>query len=172
VRFKGLAYRAHNPFWSFSPVSGEGAKLHGGRFNPKGTSALYLSLTAPTALAEYNQGYPHRPQPSTLCAYEINCEDILNLSDEEPRKKAGISLSEMACAWELMVTKKHTPPTWEMVERLIGSGMAGIIVPAYAKNAPPGGQNIILWDWQDHRPHQVNLIDDDNRLPQNQNSWK
>ena len=172
MRFKGLAYRAHNPFWSFSPVSGGGAKLHGGRYSPKGASALYLSLTAPTALAEYNQGFPHRPQPSTLCAYEIDCEDVLNLSDGDQRKIAGISLSEMACAWELMISQKHTPPTWEMAKRLISSGVVGIIVPSYANNAPPGGQNIVLWDWQDHPPHQIKLIDDDNRLPKNQDSWK
>ena len=172
MQFKGLAYRAHNPYWSFSPTSGEGAKLHGGRFNPKGTPALYLSFTAPTALAEYNQGFPHRPQPSTLCAYEIDCEDILNLIDGDQRKIALISLSEIACAWELMVTKKQKPPTWEMAERLIGSGFAGIIVPSYAKNAPSGGMNIVLWDWQDALPHQVKLIDDDNRLPKNQDSWR
>lgn len=172
MRFKGLVYRAHNPFWSFSPVSGDGAKLHGGRFNPKGKSALYLSLTAPTALAEYNQGFPHRPQPSTLCAYEIDCEDILNLCDEGQRKIAGISFDEMTCAWELMVAEKHNPPTWEMAERLIKAGTAGIVVPSYAKNAPPDGQNIVLWKWRDHPPHQVKLIDDDNRLPKNQDSWK
>ncbi len=172
MRLKGLAYRAHNPFWSFSPASGDGAKLHGGRFNPKGTAALYLSMTAPTALAEYNQGFPHRPQPSTLCAYELRCEDLLNLLDGDQRKTAGISLSEMACAWELMVAMKQTPPTWVMTERLIGLGVAGIIVPSYAKNSPPDGKNIVLWDWHDHPPHQAKLIDDDNRLPKNQDSWK
>lgn len=170
--FKGLAYRGHNPYWSFSPTSGDGARLHGGRFNPKGAAALYLSMTAPTALAEYNQGFPHRPQPSTLCAYELECEDLLDLLDGEQRKIAGISLSEMACAWELMIATKQTPPTWEMAERLIGSGVAGIIVPSYAKNAPSDGRNIVLWDWHNYPPHQVKLIDDDNLLPKNQDSWK
>jgi len=172
VLFNGLAYRAHNPYWSFSPISGDGAKTRGGRFNPKGISTLYLSLTAPTALAEYNQGFPHRPQPLTLCAYELNCENILNLMNEKQRKKTGITLSEMACAWELLVAKKQTPPTWELAKRLIDSGVAGIIVPSYAKNAPEDGLNIILWDWHDFPPHQVKLIDDDKRLPKNQKSWK
>ena len=36
MRFEGLAYRAHNPRWSWAPTSGEGARLHGGRFNAKG----------------------------------------------------------------------------------------------------------------------------------------
>jgi RES domain-containing protein len=172
VLYKGLGYRAHNPFWSFSPLSGEGAKLRGGRFNPRGTPALYLSLTAPTALAEYNQGFPHRPQPTTLCAYEIDCDDLLDLGDSNQRKKAGITQSEMECAWELMIAMKQKPPTWLMAERLITSGVSGIISPSYAKNAPAGGQNIVLWKWSDHLPYQVKLIDDDDRLPKNQDSWK
>jgi len=172
VRFQGLGYRAHNPYWSFSPVSGEGAKLRGGRFNPKGVAALYLSLTAPTALAEYNQGFPHRPQPTTLCAYEIDCEAILDLDDGDQRHLAGITPSEMECPWELMLAMKQTPPTWFMAERLIASGIAGIIVPSYAKNAPTGGRNMVFWYWGDRPPHQVRLIEDDNRLPKNQDSWK
>lgn len=170
--FKGLAYRAHNPYWSFSPTSGDGAKLHGGRFNPKGTPALYLSLSAPIALAEFNQGFPHRPQPATLCTYEIDYELIFNLLDKKDREQAKITLSEMACEWELIIAKKEIPPTWDMAARLISAGIAGIMVPSYAKNSPAGGSNLVLWDWQDHPPRQVKLIDDDNRLPKNQDSWK
>ncbi len=152
-------------------MSGEGARLRGGRFNPKGIPALYLSLSAPTALAEYNQGFPHRPQPATLCAYEVDCDDLLDLGDSNQRETAGITQSEMESAWELMLAMKQKPPTWLMAERLIPSGFAGIIVPSYAKNAAIGGENIVFWDWDDHPPHQVKLIDDDSRLPKNQDSW-
>ncbi|MEW8139468.1 MAG: RES domain-containing protein [Candidatus Thiodiazotropha endolucinida] len=172
MRYTGLGYRAHNPAWSFSPLSGEGAKHQGGRFNPIGVPALYLSLTAPTALAEYNQGFPHRPQPVTLCAYDLDCEDLLDLCDNDQRKVAGITESEMACAWELMLVMKQQPPTWRMAEYLIASEIAGIIVPSYAKNAPTGGRNIVFWKWANHPPYQVRLIDDDGRLPKNQDSWK
>lgn len=170
--YKGLGYRAHNPYWSFSPLSGEGARLNGGRFNPQGIPALYISLTEPTALAEYNQGFPHRPQPTTLCAYEIDCDDLLDLGDSNQRKIAGITQSEIGCDWELMLAKKQKPPTWYMVEHLIASEITGIIVPSYARNAPTGGQNIVFWEWDDYPPHQVKLIDDNDRLPKNQESWK
>ena len=33
MRFRGTVYRAHNPQWSWTPLSGEGASRHGGRFN-------------------------------------------------------------------------------------------------------------------------------------------
>ena len=172
MQYKGFAYRAHNPYWSVSPVSGEGAQLHGGRFNPKGIPALYLSLTTPTALAEYNQGFPHRPQPVTLCAYEIECQDMLDLCSENQRETAGVTLSEMACAWELMIRQKQIPPTWAMATRLINAGIAGIIVPSYARNSPNKGQNIILWDWSDTLPHKVRVIDDNQVLPKDQTSWQ
>ena len=28
MRFRGIVYRAHNPRWSWPPVSSEGARLH------------------------------------------------------------------------------------------------------------------------------------------------
>lgn len=172
MRYRGLCYRAHNPRWSYSPLSGEGAKRNGGRFNAKGVDALYLSLAAPTALAEYNQGFPHRPQPTTLCAYNVDCDDLLNLTDMDQRMFAGISEAEMACAWELMVAMGLRPPTWSMADRLIADNYSGILAPSYAKNTPPTAKNMILWNWADLPPHQVILIDDDGRLPKDQESWK
>lgn len=172
MRYTGLAFRAHNPAWSFSPVSGEGAKRHGGRFNPKGLPALYLSLSETTALAEYNQGFPHRPQPSTLCAYQIDCDRLMNLCNEEERALANITLNEMACAWEFMSKRGQIPPTWDLAKRLVKEDWAGILVPSYAKNAPSEGVNLVLWQWGDTLPHQVIVIDDKDRLPKNQNSWR
>jgi RES domain-containing protein len=36
VRYAGTVYRAHNPEWAWSPLSGEDARRHGGRFNRLG----------------------------------------------------------------------------------------------------------------------------------------
>lgn len=171
MRFTGLAFRAHNPYWSFAPTSGEGAKERGGRFNPKGTPALYLSLGQTTALAEYNQGFPHRPQPTTLCAYEIDCEAVIDLTDANTRKEVGTNLTEMACGWELLLAMGKTPPTWTLARQQIAQGAAGVLVPSYARNAPAGSRNLVLWRWGDNLPHRVALIDDEGRLPRNQDSW-
>ena len=44
-RFTGFLYRALNPVYARDPLSGRGAKLYGGRFNPKGTArALCFSV--------------------------------------------------------------------------------------------------------------------------------
>ena len=43
MRLRTTVYRAHNPRWSFAPLSGAGAARYGGRFNPTGMEALYTS---------------------------------------------------------------------------------------------------------------------------------
>jgi len=55
MRYSGPLYRALNPIYAREPLSGRGAELYGGRYNPKGTPALYTSLTVMTALREANQ---------------------------------------------------------------------------------------------------------------------
>jgi len=172
VHFQALAYRAHDPYWSFDPLSGAGAKVHGGRFTPQGIPALYLALSPTVAIAEYNQGFPHRPQPVTLCAYDVDCADIINLTEAHEQAQLKITDEVLANPWEMHLALKQTPPSWQLVERLITVGAAGIIVPSYARNAPDLGKNLVLWQWSDSPPHQVLLIDDHNRLPKNQDSWK
>ena len=49
-RYTGPLYRALNPVYAREPLSGRGAELYGGRFNAKGTPALYTSLDPATAL--------------------------------------------------------------------------------------------------------------------------
>jgi RES domain-containing protein len=95
LEFQGLAYRAHDPRWSFNPLSGEGAALNGGRFNPKGTPALYLSLDPMTAIKKAAQGFAHKYEPCVLCTYEIDCEDVIGLRDEEERRAAGVGIDAL-----------------------------------------------------------------------------
>jgi RES domain-containing protein len=172
LRFKGLCYRAHNPAWSFNPVSGDGAKRHGGRFNPIGVPALYTSLSELVALAEYQQGFLHRPQPTILCSYEIDCIDIVDLTDLEEQNIRGISPADLACSWEYDLIQGGTPVSWAIAQSLIDEGIAGIIVPSFASNSPEEGKNLVFWIWNDTPSHRVDVIDDLGRLPGDQESWR
>ena len=58
-----------------------GAAVHGGRFNPKGVEALYLSLTIMTAIREASQGFAFKIEPYVLCSYDVDCTDIADLTD-------------------------------------------------------------------------------------------
>ena len=63
MRFRGIVYRAHDPRWSWPPASGEGARLHGGRFNRVGVPAFYASVSPVTAIREASAlGQPLQPK--------------------------------------------------------------------------------------------------------------
>jgi RES domain-containing protein len=117
LKFQGLAYRAHDPRWSFKPLSGEGAALHGGRFNPKGTPALYLSLDPMTAIKEAAQGFAHKFEPYVLCTYEIDCEDVIDLRDEEERRAAGVGIDVLACPWFAEAAAGREPASWLLARK-------------------------------------------------------
>ena len=75
MRLQGVAFRAHDPRWSFKPLSGEGAALYGGRFNRKDMPALYRALDATTAVREITQALARKFDPCLLCSYDYDCEN-------------------------------------------------------------------------------------------------
>nr|WP_294504853.1 RES domain-containing protein [uncultured Rhodopila sp.] len=172
MRLTGFVYRAHNPRWAFAPDAGLGAASTGGRFNLMGMPALYTSRRFETAWLEAQQGFPFKAQPMTVCAYEVDCEDVLDLTDPDTLEAQGHVPDDLACAWKDLATRGIKPPTWLLVERLIANGTAGIIVPSFAAGAGAADINVVFWDWTPQPPHQVRVIDDDGRLPRNDRSWR
>jgi len=95
-RFAGLLYRALNPVYARDPLSGRGAQVYGGRFNPKGTPALYASLSPVTALREANQ--VGALQPTTLVAYEADVRPVFDTRDAEALAGFGMTPEDLASA--------------------------------------------------------------------------
>ena len=157
MRFRGLVYRAHNPQWSWTPLSGEGARRHGGRFNRRGFAALYTSLTPLAAIRE--------AQPLTLCAYEVDAEPVFDALDEERRRALGVLDSEIACpAWEARMLAGGIPASQALADRLVAAGYAGMRVRSFAAGAGVDDVNLVMWTWGSERPVRVALIDDAGRL--------
>lgn len=171
MRFTGRVFRAHNPRWSFTPLSGDGAALHGGRFNPVGTPALYTSLRMETAWLEAQQGFPFKPQPLTICAYDVDSEPVLDLTDPSCLNDLGFSSATLACPWEDVANQGTTPPSWGLAKALMANGTAGIIVPSFAPGATQSDRNLVFWSWSDGPPSRVTIIDDEKRLPTTAASW-
>jgi RES domain-containing protein len=171
VRWQGTTYRAHNPRWSFLPQSGEGAARTGGRFNPIGMPALYTSIKLQTAWLEAQQGFPFKAQPMLLCAYDVDCDDILDLTDTAALRSHGLAAADLACAWKDIATRGETPPSWAHSARLVAEGIAGIVAPSFAAGAGADDINVVFWRWSPDLPHQVRVIDDDHRLPKDARSW-
>ncbi len=157
--------------WSYDPLSGDGAKLHGGRFNQPGCAALYLSLDPTTAWMEAQQGFPFKPQPMTLVAYQIDCQPIADLNNELLLKAMDSSMQQLSCAWEDLATQGLMPPTWLLAEQLKAQDVAGALVRSFAPGCGSQNQNLVLWNWSDSEPHAVRVIDDFGRLPKTPESW-
>ena len=170
--FSGLVYRAHHPMWAHQALSGEGAKKHGGRFNRPGCAALYTSLDITTAWMEAQQGFPFKPQPMTLVAYQVEATAIVDLNDSDTLQCLGISADDLACPWEELAYHKQQPPTWQVVEDLLALGVAGALVRSFASGCTVDQHNLVLWQWQKPDSCQVKLLDDFGRLPKTPASWQ
>ncbi len=171
MKFEGLAYRAHDPRWSFKPMSGEGAAIHGGRFNPKRIPALYVTLDPITAVKEAAQSLARKFEPCVLCTYEIECEDVVDLRTEAKRQTEGVAEEEVACAWFAEAAAGRVPASWRLALRLIERGAAGLLVPSFVAGARHDDINLILWRWGNRPPHKVSVYDPSGRLPKKQLSW-
>jgi RES domain-containing protein len=158
--------------WSYQPLSGEGAKKHGGRFNRPGKIALYTSLDPTTAWMEAQQGFPFKPQPMTLVAYQVDCPDLVDLTQTKILKKLNLTKVDLACAWEGLSSQGQEPPTWTLADKLHEMGFVGVIAPSFAPGCKKENRNFVLWEWSDTLPHRISVIDDLGRLPKSGESWK
>jgi RES domain-containing protein len=134
--------------------------------------ALYTARRFETAWLEAQQAFPFKAQPMTLCAYEVDCEDILDLTDAATLAAHEIARNDLVCAWKDFATRGIKPASWSITERLVVAGIAGVIVPSFAKGAVAADINVVFWDWSPNPPHQVRVIDDDQRLPREASSWQ
>ncbi|WP_312405014.1 RES domain-containing protein [Rhizobium sp.] len=171
MKVQGVCYRAHDPRWATSPVSGDGAAIRGARFNPKGVPALYLSTSIEGAITEASQGFGHKIHPLTICSYEVDCEDIADLTTEDMRRQLKISFETMSSAWASALSEGRRPSSWVIYDTLSQSH-SGILVPSFAHRASPSIRNLVLWKWATELPHKVEVIDPTGRLPRNQRSWE
>ncbi|HMB46658.1 MAG TPA: RES domain-containing protein [Afifellaceae bacterium] len=170
MRLADTFYRGHDPKWDWSPLSGEGAAIHGGRFNPKGMPALYLASDVIGAVNEMSHGFTARILPLTMCSYDVDCEQVADLTDETVRARHGTSLEEMAAGW-FPAASSGNPPGWILAHRLVDDGYVGALVPSFALNAEPRHRNLVLWDWGPDLPSRVAVYDPSGRLPKNALSW-
>lgn len=163
MRFQGSLYRALNPIYAREPMSGRGAELHGGRFNRKGTPALYLSLSIVTALREANQA--GNLQPTTLVSYDADIERVFDCRDNQALEAEGMEGAALADpTWRDQMKTRGEAGTQGFAHRLATAGYHGLLVRSFAPGATSGDLNLVLWTWGPAAPSRLTLIDDENRL--------
>lgn len=160
-------WRMLAPKWSHDPLNGAGAAARGGRFNPPGLPTLYMSEDFATAVAEYEQDLGIRP--GTLCAYDVDGEEITDLGDPRTLEALGIGADVLRAPWkQVAFVEKRTPLTWTLVERLLAENVAGIRVPSVQAT----GFNLVLWRWNVSGGPKVTALDPLGDLPADQSSWR
>lgn len=165
MRYKGRLYRALNPLFAREPLSGRGAALYGGRFNPRGTPALYTSLSVLTALREANQ--VGSLQPTTLVSYDADIDAIFDSRDEAALAAMGMDAAALADAgWRDRMTATGEAPTQGFGRRLAEAGHNGLLVRSFAPGTGDSDLNLVLLAWGDRAPLRLTLIDDEGRLSQ------
>lgn len=163
MRYIGLLYRALNPVWAREPLSGEGARRFGGRFNPKGVPALYTSLSVMTAIRESQQ--IGTLQPTTLVSYEADIAPIFEAGEVQALVGYDMTPEDLAADdWRLRMAAEGRAPTQRFAERLIVEGYAGLKVRSFARGAGADDMNLVLWTWGDALPTRLVLNDDEGRL--------
>jgi len=171
MKFSGTTYRAHNPEWAWDPMSGEGAALHGGRFNPVGQAALYMSLDPTTAIVEASPlGRPF--QPLTLCSYQVTCDKIFDTTDPRELETEGLDIADADCPdWQFQMLGGLVPSSHRLALRLIELNYSGILIKSFAVGAASKAYNLILWKWNEDETSSVDVIDENQRLPKDRSSW-
>ena len=172
MRFEGRCFRGHDPGWSFSPTSGEGARITGGRFNPPGKATLYLATSIEGAIGECMQGFANRMPPLTICEYDIDCDPVADLSTRAARKALNVALKSLSCPWKELMANGKPIPSWQVTVDLEAQGFAGMLVPSFFAGATPKHINLVLWTWSDTPPTMVQVHDPAGRLPRDRKSWE
>lgn len=163
MRFQGALYRALNPVYAREPLSGRGAELYAGRFNRKGTPALYLSLSIMTALREANQA--GNLQPTTLVSYDASVEHVFDCRDDEALQVEGMERAALADpTWRDQMKTRGEARTQGFAQRIAAGGYHGLLVRSFAPGATNDDLNLVLWTWGAAAPSRLTLIDDEHRL--------
>jgi RES domain-containing protein len=163
MSYSGPLYRALNPLYAREPLSGRGAELYGGRFNVKGTPALYAALTVMTAVREANQ--VGALQPTVLVSYDAEIERVFDTRDTAALAAAGMDDEALADnTWRDQMRAAGKARTQIFSQDLVASGYQGLLVRSFASGSAAEDLNLVLWTWGSSAPARLTLIDDENRL--------
>lgn len=148
----GDYYRAAGPRFTTAQeiVSGIGASLGGGRWNPPGaTRVIYLSREPETALREANEHFRYhglpvsKGLPKVVVAVGLVLGSVLDLTDAAAFETlpGGIE-ALLAEDWRAVMARGHEATTQAFGRAAFASGLHGILVPS---KPDPNGVNLLVF---------------------------
>jgi RES domain-containing protein len=144
----GVWYRCVETSFTHEIVSGEGARLHGGRWNPLGSfRTVYLSDSPETALQEYfararRMKWPdHQSLPMVMAGVEVTAGRILDLRLPEVAAEIAPLLNAEKQEWRFIQARREAAS--QAVGRAVReAGLPGLLA---ASQQVVGGTNLILF---------------------------
>ena len=147
----GTAYRTVGPKYSRPDeiISGVGAKLGGGRWNPVGAfNAVYAATTPETATAEtfaHNRHYgipDYEALPRVMVALDARPGRVLDLTAAPVRRAMGLSVTRLLGEdWRREQDRGRAALTQAAGRAGFEAGFDGLLVPSHAAR---GGVNLVI----------------------------
>jgi RES domain-containing protein len=132
--WRGTFFRFHTVDFPTTKdvLSGDGARNHGGRWNPPGVATLYGSTTDTTALEESkaNDRYygVETKSPRLLVAIESRLTRVLDLTDPNIRRALDVTLTELAAEdWRKLLAAGKESFTQALGRAVAAAGGSGLL---------------------------------------------
>jgi RES domain-containing protein len=141
-------YRCVETSFAHEIVSGEGARRHGGRWNPIGSfRAVYLSDTPETALQEYlararRMKWPdHKSLPMVMAGVEVKVRRVLDLRVPEVAAAVEPFLKAERLQWRSIQSRREAAS--QAIGRAVReTGLQGLLATSQQVKA---GLNLVLF---------------------------
>lgn len=138
-----IAYRVVSLSYYGAGLSPAGARARAGRFNPSGISALYLSMDAETAIAEYYGGAP--PVPAAVLPVEVSAANVIDITGNIagfPKRWRDWNTDWRSAREDASSEQPVSCPSWECGKEALQRNCSGILFPSLVK---PDGKNLVVF---------------------------
>lgn len=151
LAFTGTTYRSCTPKYATTVdlLNGEGSKLFGARWNPKGIAVVYAADSPETAMAEslahfrYFSIPVHSAMPRVFVAIAMKLTRVVDLRESSVRQRVLVSHDTMTTIdWRKEVKAGHFPVTQAIGQAAFEAGVEGLVVPSAAQ---PEGFNVLAF---------------------------
>lgn len=143
-RSAGVKYANENDL-----ISGDGAGKYGGRWNPPGIRAIYMSLDPVTATKESYQEFikfgfkDNNIRPRVMVGAKLKLRRLLDLTDTKVRRKLGFRLDELTEGNGHAIQSGGEESRTQAIGRGCRSaGFEGLIVPSVRNRL---GKNVAVF---------------------------
>jgi len=135
IGYRFVALRYANPERA---LSGEGAALYAGRYNPAGIRTVYLSEDARTAVAETGYGISlggrfaaKDREARLLLAVEFRLQRVLDLRNPAILERLGLKAHDLVHpGWREVLRQGKKPFTHVLALAALGAGFEAILAPS------------------------------------------